>query len=91
VPDPLVDAMQSGDRLGYHPETAAAELAHLHQLLPTAQAAVDDQAKAVSARVEAANSRMPHDNPRYPELQAQNQHRLDAMAKAQKLAAEAGK
>ena len=27
-PDPLVDAMQSGDRLGYHPEKATEELAH---------------------------------------------------------------
>ena len=28
-PDPLIDAMQTGDRIGYHPETAYAELSSL--------------------------------------------------------------
>ena len=39
-PDVLIDAMQSGDRLGYHPESAREELAHFHEVLPQAQAAV---------------------------------------------------
>jgi alpha-glucosidase len=39
-PDPLVDAMQTGDRLSYHPENAMAEIAHFHEVLPKAQAAV---------------------------------------------------
>jgi hypothetical protein len=41
-PDILVDAVQSGDRLGYHPENAAEEIAHFHKVLPEAQAAVTD-------------------------------------------------
>ncbi|WP_445147211.1 TIM-barrel domain-containing protein [Dyella sp. Tek66A03] len=39
-PDPLIDAMQTGDRIGYHPEHAAEEIAHLHEILPAAQSAV---------------------------------------------------
>ncbi|MGO8718200.1 MAG: TIM-barrel domain-containing protein [Acidobacteriaceae bacterium] len=35
-PDALIDAMQTGDRLSYHPETAAAELTHFHAELPKA-------------------------------------------------------
>jgi hypothetical protein len=35
-PDPLVDAMQTGDRLGYHPENAVTEIAHYHEVLPKA-------------------------------------------------------
>ncbi|HWC17970.1 MAG TPA: TIM-barrel domain-containing protein, partial [Terriglobales bacterium] len=36
-PDDLIDAMQCGDRLSYHPETAAKEIAHYHDVLPQAQ------------------------------------------------------
>ena len=32
-PDSLIDAMQTGDRIGYHPETAEAELTRLPELL----------------------------------------------------------
>jgi hypothetical protein len=39
-PDPLVDAMQSGDRLGYHPERAGEELKHFREMLPQAASAV---------------------------------------------------
>ncbi|MFZ0662991.1 MAG: TIM-barrel domain-containing protein [Acidobacteriaceae bacterium] len=39
-PDPLIDAMQTGDRLGYHPERATEEIANFHDELPKAQAAV---------------------------------------------------
>jgi alpha-glucosidase (family GH31 glycosyl hydrolase) len=40
-PDALVDAMQSGDRLGYHPERAAEEIKHFHDVLPEASSAVN--------------------------------------------------
>jgi alpha-glucosidase len=90
-PDVLVDAMQSGDRLGYHPEKAAEEIAHLHQVLPAAQSALADIGKEASARIEDLNKRMPHDNPQAAQMQAQNQHRLEALTRAQKLIAEAGK
>ena len=39
-PDPLIDVMQTGDRLGYHPERAAVEIAHFHDELPKAQEAI---------------------------------------------------
>ena len=33
-PDILIDAMQTGDRLGYHPELAQKEIAHFHEVMP---------------------------------------------------------
>jgi len=34
APDVLVDAMQSGDRMSYHPEGAQEEIAHFHKVTP---------------------------------------------------------
>jgi alpha-glucosidase (family GH31 glycosyl hydrolase) len=76
-PDALVDAMQSGDRLGYHPERATEELAHFHDVLPRAQAAVQAIGQGFASRP--------------PDTGPERQRRFDAMAKAQKLVAEAGK
>ena len=47
-PDDLVDAMQTGDRLSYHPELAAEQIAHLHALLPRLAASVDQLEKNMS-------------------------------------------
>jgi alpha-glucosidase (family GH31 glycosyl hydrolase) len=88
-PDQLIDAMQSGDRLGYHPEKAVEELAHFHELLPQAQAAIDTIGKGFMQRVNDAVKQLGNNRP--PDLEAQKQRRLDSMAKAQKLAEEAGK
>jgi Domain of unknown function (DUF5110) len=55
TPDALVDAMQTGDRLTYRPQTAGAELTHLHSVLPLALAAVQDMAKPMD---EAAQKRV---------------------------------
>jgi alpha-glucosidase len=41
--DPLIEAMQTGDRIGYHPERAAKEIAHLLDILPAAQSAASNQ------------------------------------------------
>ncbi len=87
-PDLLVDAMQSGNRLGYHPERAVEELAHFREVLPKAQVAVAaldvsfnkglaDLAERNSAFMSAAN------------LEAQKQRRLDLLHRAQKLVVEA--
>jgi alpha-glucosidase (family GH31 glycosyl hydrolase) len=85
-PDPLIDAMQSGDRLGYHPEKASEELAHYRTVVPQTQAALDDVAKDFAEKVVAAAKRSVNGIP--PEtMEAQKQHRLDAMARAQKLLA----
>src|SRR5215472_12652532 len=50
-PDMLVEAMQAGDRMCYHPENAQKEIAHFHQVLPQVQ-------DAVSKRVQEARQRM---------------------------------
>ena len=39
-PDELIDAMQSGDRLSYHPEQAGAILTHWNEVLPKVSQAV---------------------------------------------------
>ena len=47
-PDALVDVMQTGDRLTYHPETVSQELTHFHQELPKAVDAVDKMKDAIT-------------------------------------------
>jgi alpha-glucosidase len=39
-PDDLLEALQTGDRLGYHPDRAVAELARLRELYPRVRAAL---------------------------------------------------
>jgi alpha-glucosidase len=51
-PDVLVEAMQTGDRLSYHPEHAVDEIAHLKTILPQAQASVVKIASNASAKLE---------------------------------------
>lgn len=90
-PDILVDAMQSGDRLGYHPENAPQEIAHFHQVMTEAQAALEAAAPEFQQRVEEAARNISHVNPKPAEVDEQKQHRLDAMSKARKQLSEAGK
>ena len=47
-PDELIDSMQSGDRLTYHPELAGKELTHYHEVLPRAVAQVQAMTKGLS-------------------------------------------
>jgi alpha-glucosidase len=86
-PDTLIDAMQTGDRLSYHPERAEQEIAHLREVLPKAQAAVatidagfakgvDDYLKSEFANNWRAAG---------VDMNAQKQRRIDAMARAQRL------
>jgi alpha-glucosidase (family GH31 glycosyl hydrolase) len=90
-PDPLIDAMQSGDRLGYHPEKAAEELVHYRDVVPKSQAALDDIAEDFPKRVEQAAKWVVNGIQPPADLDAQKKRRLDAFARAQKLLAEAGK
>jgi len=46
VPEELIDAAQTGDRLGYYPAKAGEIVAHYHEVLPKAQAKVAALAKA---------------------------------------------
>ena len=88
-PDSLIDTMQSGDRLGYHPEKASEELARFHEVLPHAQAAIETIGQGFAQKLDEAAKHMGNNHP--PDMDAQKQHVLDAMTKAQKLASEAGK
>jgi hypothetical protein len=85
--------MQTGDRLGYHPERASEEIAHFHEALPKAQAAVTAIGANFAQRMEEYAKRLTASNwrPAGVDMQAQKQHRVDAMAKAKQQVAEAGK
>ncbi len=87
-PDALVDAMQAGGRLSYHPEKAAEELAHFHQALPQAQAAVEEIGRDFAQRADQA-IRHEHEDTRPANVDASQQKRADAMARAQKQVSEA--
>jgi len=92
-PDVLVEAMQTGDRLGYHPETAVDEIARLRSLLPQAQAAVAALDSGFAARINLYVERMKA-NPSTPagmNYEAEAKLRLDAMAKARLQVDAAGK
>ncbi|KAA6457327.1 DUF5110 domain-containing protein [Acidobacteria bacterium AB60] len=89
-PDELIDAMQSGDRLGYHPESASEEISHLRTVLPQAQNALEEVGKGFAERVDVVAKRAV--NGIAPEtIQAQRQQRLDAMARASKLMGDLGR
>jgi alpha-glucosidase (family GH31 glycosyl hydrolase) len=94
-PDLLVDALQSGDRLGYHPEKAAEEVAHFHAVLPQAQSAVATVDNQLRQRIDEA-VKGAQDEHRSMGGEAFNpdalrQRWLDSLTRAEKLVAEAGK
>ena len=90
-PDPLVDAMQTGDRLGYHPEAPSTEIAHFHQVLPRAQAAVDDGAASFVQRLNDSSFRIGGSATAPADVPAERQRRLDLLHRAEALVAEAAK
>jgi alpha-glucosidase len=90
-PDSLIDAMQTGDRLGYHPERAAEEIAHFHEALPKAQAAVAADGSDFAKRVDEYAKRMETNEFRPADMGTAKQSRLDAMQRAEAMAEEAGK
>jgi alpha-glucosidase len=92
-PDELIDPMQAGDRLSYYPEKAEQEIAHFHQALPKAEAAIKEIGAAFPQQLE---ERLKLYSPAkwLPggiDMQVQKQRRLDAMARAERLVTEAGK
>jgi alpha-glucosidase (family GH31 glycosyl hydrolase) len=93
-PDLLIDAMQTGDRLGYHPENATAEIEHFRQVVLDAQTAVEGIRPGFSQRADEYIKRLIAEEtrskmPAPANLEAQKQSRLDAMARAVKLVQEA--
>ena len=89
--DALINAMQAGDRLGYHPELAQQEIAHFPQTLSAAQSAVSQLGSGFEQRMAEMAKRAAKSSWRNPDTDAQQQKRRDALARAQKLVAEAGK
>jgi alpha-glucosidase len=90
-PDILIDAMQTGDRMGYHPEMAQMEIAHFRQVLPQAQAAVNKVVEEGQKRLDEMAQRAAQHNTSHLDIQAEKQKRVDAFVRAAKLASDAGK
>jgi alpha-glucosidase (family GH31 glycosyl hydrolase) len=92
-PDTLIDAMQSGDRLGYHPERAQAEIAHFHAMLPQVDTAVQQLGRNFTQRIEEYVHRTAGSNWRIADLNEEDekQRRLDLMKRAERLVTEARK
>jgi alpha-glucosidase len=85
-PDILINAMQTGDRIGYHPERAQVEIAHFHQILPQAKAAVNKLTQDAKQRLEEFVDRRSSRSP--AEQQTEKQKRADALSRAEKLISE---
>ena len=92
-PDILVDAMQAGDRLGYHPERAQEEIARFHDVLPKAQAEIARIGADFAQHLKDYADRMAAGNwrPAGADMETEKQRRADAMARAERLVAEAEK
>jgi alpha-glucosidase len=93
APDVVIDAMQTGDRLSYHPERAVAEVEHLHKILPQAQAAVAAIDAGFAAQLDAyiANDKAHPWLPIPVDYEAEANRRSAAMKKAVALVNDAGK
>jgi len=92
-PDVLVDAMQTGDRLSYYPETAVAEIAHLHEELPKARVAIAEIGKGFGGRLDLYVERM-KEHPEHGvavDVEAARKVRVEAMARARVYLEEAGR
>jgi hypothetical protein len=83
--------MQSGDRLGYHPEDAQKEIAHFHEVLPQARAAVAKVVQDGKQRLDQFGQAMHHEAGAEIDMQAEKQKRSDALDRAEKLVADTGK
>ncbi len=81
-PDPLVDAMQTGDRLGYHPENAVTEITHYREVLPRAQAAVHAIEPGFQHSIDDYVHREASDANKPADLDARIQKRIDLMKRA---------
>jgi alpha-glucosidase len=71
VPDEVIDAAQTGDKLGYYPQDATKILAHYREVLPKAKARIDAMVKTgISNEERAALEKRFGDTWRTPEVQA---------------------
>jgi hypothetical protein len=88
-PDPLIDAMQTGDRLGYHPEKATEEIEHFRAVLPDAQRAITEIQEGFAQRMDDYAKRMGRNALQNVDLESQKKSRIDAVTRAHKLVEEA--
>ncbi|MDE3163572.1 MAG: DUF5110 domain-containing protein [Acidobacteriota bacterium] len=86
-PDPLIDVMQAGDRLSYHPERAQEEIAHFHQTLPQAQSAVSALAQEFQRRIDVFSRRFSRGTFAPANMEQEKQRRLDSLSRAQAMMA----
>ena len=90
-PDILIDAMQTGDRLGYEPKDAQKEIAHFNQVLPAVKVAVNKLVQDGTKRLDEFGQSMHREAGNNIDMQAEKQKRADAMARAAKLVADMSK
>jgi alpha-glucosidase len=90
-PDELIDAMQTGDRLGYHPERATEEIEHFHETLPKAQAAVEAVSATFAQKLDDYAKRNANNPLRPADMEAAKQIRLDNLHRAERLVGETEK
>jgi alpha-glucosidase len=91
APDLLIDAMQTGDRLSYHPELATEEITHFHSVLFQAQGSVQALGATFAQHLNDITKRISANSMSPAELAAQKQRRLDALSRAEKLVTEVDK
>jgi alpha-glucosidase len=92
-PEILVQAMQTGDRLSYHPERAAEEIAQLRNDLPKVQAALVEIDSGLPGRLDQFVKSLSKESWRTVNLdiEKERQRRLSASARARLQAGDAGK
>ena len=87
----LVDAMQSGDRLSYFPETIDAELTHLDKVQAQAQADLVALDKVFEQWLSDPKRRIGGATKAPADVESEKQKRRDALHRAEALMVEAGK
>ncbi|HEV2578093.1 MAG TPA: TIM-barrel domain-containing protein [Acidobacteriaceae bacterium] len=91
APDPLIDVMQTGDRLSYHPEQAIEEIAHFKAALPQAENSVAETAAGFGRRLNDTSRHLGGSDQVPGNLAQERERRLHSMDRAQALMQEAAR
>ena len=85
--DALIEVYETGDRIGYYPETAAMEISHFHEALGKAQTSVREKDASFDAHAEEAIKRQDprRQDPNAPSIEELTKRRTAAMRRAEKL------
>jgi alpha-glucosidase (family GH31 glycosyl hydrolase) len=90
-PDAVIDALQTGDRLSYHPELASGEIRRFRTAVLEAQVSVKALKPVFLDHLSKDSNRISEASPGTAEFNAQKQRRLDTFKRAEILLAETGK